>query len=112
MGRFRTNELIFDSTGKYANSLPVSTATTVPFPGGVSVPALDAYDLVGYVATSKEGTSCFTRQAFRYLQERREDQGDSCELLTTQKMVLDPTKSVMDSLTELIGNSQIFDKQN
>jgi hypothetical protein len=109
-GRIRVSEAIFDSTGKFVRTLPVDTNATVPI-GSNQVPVSDAYDLVSYLATSPDGAACFTKQAYRYLNEKRESADDGCELDKVHKIVMDPTKPVLDALTELIANNSLFVKR-
>ncbi|MGZ3795470.1 MAG: DUF1592 domain-containing protein [Pseudobdellovibrionaceae bacterium] len=112
IGRLRTQESIFDSTGTFVRTLPIDSATSVPLSSGGQLGVQDAYDLVSYVADSPKGNACFARQAFRYIYEKRESDQDNCQLQTAFNVVSNPAKSVLDALVELIANDAIFDKQN
>lgn len=111
-GRLRTSEKVYNSSGQVVNTFPVNSSTEVPLPTGQSLPVQDAYDLVSYVATSDEGSACFARNAFRFINERREVAADDCELSGVHALVKDPNKSVLDALVELIGNNELFLKKN
>jgi hypothetical protein len=109
-GRIRVSEAIFDSSGKFVRTLPVDTNATIPI-GANQIPVSDAYDLVSYLATSPDGAACFTKQAYRYLNEKRESADDGCELDKVHKLVMDPNKPVLDALAELIANNSLFVKR-
>lgn len=111
LGRIRVSELIFDINGKFARSLPIDTTANVPI-GTTQVPVTDAYDAVTAVANSPDGAACFTKQIYRYINEKRESAEDGCELSKVHKLVMDPTKPVLDALTEVIGNTSLFVKRN
>lgn len=111
-GRIRTQEAIYDLSNNFVRNLGVSTSGDVPITSGKNISVQDAYDLVGYVADSPEGSACFTRYAFRYAFERREKAEDNCQLDGVQKVVMDSNKSIIESYVELISNSNIAVKKN
>lgn len=110
-GRIRNVEPIFDSAGNYVRSIGIDTSASVPVGTG-QVSVGDAYDLVTAVAGSADGAACFTKQVYRFVNEKRETADDGCQLDQVHKVVMDPNRPVLDALTELIANSALFVKRN
>lgn len=71
MGRFRTHE----------NGTPIDGSGALAFTQAASTPFRSAVEMFGVLARSEEVYTCFTRQAFRYVYGRREDDGRDEQLL-------------------------------
>jgi large repetitive protein len=111
LGRIRSTEAIFDPAGNLVRNLTVDSRTDVPLASGGTKSVQDAFDLVTHVAESSEGSACFTRNVFRYVNEKRETAEDDCALSEVQKVLNDSNKPVLDAMVELIANNTIFVKK-
>jgi hypothetical protein len=110
LGRLRDQEAVYDQ-GNYVRSLPVDSSGSVPFGDGTAAQVEDAFDLVTSVADSPRASACFSRNIFRFIYERKEDESDSCRLGEVHKRLADPSQPVFDALVEAISNDAIFVKK-
>lgn len=111
LGRIRTQESIFDTTGAYVRSLPVSSSTTVPMPSGSDLSVGDAFDLVSQIADSKEVSACVTKNMYRYFYEKKETSEDDCQLQNSFEVVSDSQKSILESIEKLFTAQTIYYKE-
>jgi hypothetical protein len=111
LGRIRLKEPIFNPDGTLRHSLDIDSRTSVPLSSGGTLAVQDAFDLVTYVAESSEGSACFSRNVFRYVNEKRETEDDYCALNEVQKLLNDSGKPVLDAMVELIANDTILVKK-
>lgn len=110
LGELRTEEKIFDANGQFVRSLPIDSGDSVPVSPSKSVALTDAYDLADFIGTSSEGTACFSRKVYRFLNEKRENTADDCLLLNVQKAVIDPNRPILEGIAEFIANEYVFNK--
>jgi len=79
LGRFRSEENVFDEAGEIVASLPIDPAVEV-LVGDSQASAATASELGEALAASPLVEECFARHYFRYTYRRDEASGDSCAL--------------------------------
>jgi hypothetical protein len=87
LGRYRTQQTLYNSDGTVAASLPVDTSVT-PYVemGDGTTTAAGASDLMGLVEASQKPAACLARAYFRYTFARFEDLSlDGCSLEAIRK---------------------------
>ena len=81
LGRFRTEEILFDESGDEFYRALVETTTTPRLNSGDSETVDDAVDLSTMIATHAKTHECFARNYYRYEHRRMEvDSTDACEV--------------------------------
>jgi hypothetical protein len=82
LGRFRTMQTLYTTTGAVAATLPVDTAVTPRvMTGDTMTQAADASDVMNLIVASDKPAACFARNYFRYTFGRFEDLTlDACTL--------------------------------
>jgi hypothetical protein len=100
LGRYRSEQLLFDAEGNLVGSAPVDTATEVQI-GSALVPVSGAGDLMQTLVGSGKLEACFARHYFRYSFGRWEDlKGDGC-VLEEMRQKLVETGSVAGMLQSI-----------
>lgn len=107
LGRFRSQEKIFDDSGKFIRALSIDTSGDVPLPHGGVVSIKDGYDLVGYVAESAEGNECFIRGLYRYVHEKKEEAADSCKMEEAFQSIANKQMPVVDAYAQMMAHPSI-----
>jgi len=79
LGRFRTEERIYDDTGELQNTLPVDPVVEVTL-GDEEFTVTNPVELNAQLAATGLVDDCFARQYFRFTYQRDESSGDSCTL--------------------------------
>lgn len=110
LGRYRTEERIYDATGTFVRTLPVDSRASVPLADGSTLDVADAYDLVSWLATSKAGASCFSTNLYRLLNEKLETQADACQLEDVEQVVSAPDRAVVDAIARVAANTHAAEK--
>lgn len=105
LGRIRTSEQIYNSSGTYLRSLAVDSSAAVPTFDDQTLNVPDAYDLVSQVAGSQDGPACFARQTLRYFNQRQEGQKDACVLNSIFSNLTKANASIMDAFVASVANS-------
>ncbi|MEL6339118.1 MAG: DUF1592 domain-containing protein [Myxococcota bacterium] len=112
LGRLREQEQIFDSEGESHGFVDIDSAAEIPLASGETISAADAYDFVGYIAESNEGKACFTRNVFRYMGEKAEENADECGFLDEGDALLASTTSIVELVVASIANPDFLIKRN
>lgn len=110
LGRYRTEERIYDAAGAYVRTLPVDSRASVPLPDGTSLDVADAYDLVSWLSTSKSGASCFSTNLYRLLNEKLETNADACQLEDVEQVVSAPDRAVLEAIARVAANTHAAEK--
>ncbi|MBL8957570.1 MAG: DUF1592 domain-containing protein [Myxococcaceae bacterium] len=110
LGRYRTEERIYDANGMFVRTLPVDSRADVPLPDGTALSVGDAYDLVTWLSTSKTGASCFSTNLYRLLNEKLETNADACELEDLEQVVSSPDRAVVDAIARVAANTHAATK--
>jgi hypothetical protein len=85
IGRFRTEEVLYDDAGDEFFRALVETTTTPRLASGEGGGVDDAIELSARVATHEKTSQCFARNYYRYEHRRLEvDSTDSCEMNALQ----------------------------
>lgn len=79
LGRFRTEERIYDDTGELQNTVPIDPVAEVSL-GDEEFTVTNPVELNAQLAETGLVDDCFARQYFRYTYRRDESLGDSCAL--------------------------------
>jgi hypothetical protein len=105
-GRLRTQEAIFttnNQSGMFVTNLPINTASDVNL-GGTDSQVTDALDLINVIASSPTGPDCFTRRAYRFVQQRTETDQDKCALGDMIGQLSKPGASILDAMVAAVAN--------
>jgi hypothetical protein len=105
LGRIRSEESIFDSSGNYLRMLPVDSSANVPMFNQQTSAVSDAYDLITQVAESQEGPACFARQSYRFFSQHKEGIEDACSLNSIFGNLTKSNASIMDAFVATVANS-------
>ena len=112
LGNIRKDELVFDAN-EIVNSILIDSSSTIPLPGLKSVSVEDAFDLATFISSSEEGTSCFSKNTFRFIFEKKEDVvKDACTLSKGLEKVKESSGSILDAFVNIIANDSLFYKVN
>lgn len=79
LGRFRTEERIYDDTGELQNTVSIDPVVDVEL-GDEEFTVTNPVELNDHLAASSLVDDCFARQYFRFSYRRDESSGDSCAL--------------------------------
>ncbi len=109
-GRVRSEEMIFEDDGSFVRTLPIDTATEIPMPGDQVVPVADAYDLITRMVESGEGAACLSRNLYRFVNEKREQRVDNCELKHVYESLQSPDQPIINAIVDLIANEHVGEK--
>lgn len=78
LGRFRSEELVFDETGTEIGRLPIDSTVDIAVGGQVQT-VQGAVQMSELLAADERARTCFSRHFFRYVYNRAEDpQADQC----------------------------------
>jgi hypothetical protein len=86
LGRFRSEERVFDDDGSLANTVPIDPVVTLEFNSG-SVAVNDAVEFGDALAAQPEAAECVARQYFRFTYRRHEAAGDACPIAAIRTRV-------------------------
>jgi len=103
VGRFRDQEKIFDPSNNYLRDIAVDSSSTIPV-FGEALAVEDSFDLINHIANSAEGPACFARQAYRFLNQRKEDNSDQCQLQSMYEALTKPNASLLDAFVAGIAS--------
>ena len=108
LGRFRTREAKFDPNGTVANYLNVSTETVANTFSGDTRVVSNMVDLSNHIASSGKGAQCMTRQYFRFVYGRQEDEAqDGCSLESMRnELTTSGTGSIIRMFREVTRQAQ------
>jgi hypothetical protein len=108
IGRFRSEELLFNTTGAMLRSVDLAAPGPIPLWNGETSDADDAVALVTSIAARPEARACFVRQSFRFFSKRFEDEADGC-LLTGAYSELDKERgTVLGAFVSVVANPASF----
>ena len=100
LGRYRTEEVVFDDAGTELGSLPVDTSAELIVAGQMQAVA-DGVELSALLADDERAHSCFARHLFRFTYNRPEDPGqDLCLIEDVATRVADG-----DSLRSIVRST-------
>jgi len=100
LGRFRTEEVVFDAAGNELGSLPVDTTAELVV-AGEAQPVSGAVELSNLLADDGRVHACFARHLFRFTYNRPEDPGqDLCLIEDVATRVADG-----DSLRSIVRST-------
>lgn len=99
LGRFRTEELIYDDTGELQNTVPIDPVVDVEL-GTAEFTVTNPVELNDQLAQSGLVDDCFARQYFRFTYRRDESTGDSCALAGIRDAVA-PGGSLKEALRDV-----------
>ncbi|MES2856444.1 MAG: DUF1588 domain-containing protein, partial [Bdellovibrionota bacterium] len=102
LGRLRTQEQVYDYSGKHVASFPINTTAVVPW-GSRSIAVTDANDLASQVSTSSAGQACFAKNVYEFLQSRDIASQDGCHLNETA-LPLQSGGSILDAFISAAVN--------
>lgn len=111
LGRIRTQEMLYDRSGNYVQSVPVHTNTQVPMPDGGSVSVSDAYDLITTLADSPEIAACVSRNVFRHFYEKKETQQDDCQIQDGFEVAKDPSLPLLNAIEKIFSANSLYYKE-
>ncbi len=111
LGRLRSQEMMYDRSGTYAQSLPVHTSTQVPMPGGGNVSVADAYDLVTQLAESPDVAACVSRNVYRYFYEKKETPDDDCQVQDGFEVAKDPSLPLLNAVEKIFSANSLYYKE-
>jgi hypothetical protein len=86
LGRYRTEERVFDDDGTLANTVPVNPAVDLTL-GSDTVTVNNAVEYATALAARPETAECVARQYFRFTYRRHETDGDSCTVAAIRTRV-------------------------
>ena len=86
LGRYRTEERVFDDDGTLANTVPVDPVTTLEL-GSDTVVVNDAVEYGEALAARPEAADCLAKQYFRFTYRRHEATGDACTIAAIRTRV-------------------------
>jgi len=86
LGRYRTEERVFDDDGTLANTVPVDPVTTLEL-GSDTVVVNDAVEYGEALAARPEAADCLAKQYFRFTYRRHEAMGDACTIAAIRTRV-------------------------
>jgi hypothetical protein len=96
LGRFRTEQRLFDEDGSEIDSKPIDTIDTPRVTPGDDSVAADATELMSIIAESGKAEACLARNYFRFTHARWEDvERDGCAL-ESMRQVLAEGGSITD----------------
>jgi hypothetical protein len=86
LGRYRTEERVFDDDGTLANTVPVNPAVDLTL-GSDTVTVNNAVEYATALAARPETAECVARQYFRFTYRRHEEAGDTCTVAAIRSRV-------------------------
>lgn len=99
LGRFRTEERIYDDNGELQNTVPIDPVVDVEL-GDEEFTVTNPVELNAELAQSGLVDDCFARQYFRFTYRRDESSGDSCALAAIRDAVA-PGGSLKEALRDV-----------
>lgn len=97
LGRYRTEEEIFDDMGEWIATLPVDSTgmPRIDFEGDTEVSG--PVEMLEEIASNEKATACFARHYFRYTYRRNERTSDGCSLASIRDAVVEglPLRDVL-----------------
>ena len=97
LGRYRTEEEIFDDMGEWVATLPVDSTgmPRIDFEDDTEVSG--PVEMLEEIASNEKATACFARHYFRYTYRRNERTSDGCSLASIRDAVLEgiPLREVL-----------------
>jgi len=99
LGRFRTEERIYDDNGELQNTIPIDPVVEVEL-GDQEFIVTNPVELNDQLAQSGLVDDCFARQYFRFTYRRDESSGDSCALAAIRDGVA-PGGSLKEALRDV-----------
>src|SRR5262249_25290740 len=101
LGRPRTEETRYTSSGSVAAKVAIETQATPAIFDGDQAVLQDSLDLGQYIAKSGKGQQCLVRQSFRYTYGRVEDEErDACGLENMRARLMGQTGGLLGMLKE------------
>ncbi len=111
LGRLRNQELMYDRSGTYVQSLPIHTSAQVPMPDGGTVSVADAYDLVTQLADSPDIAACVSRNVYRYFYEKKETRDDDCQVQDGFEIAKDPALPLLNAVEKIFSANSLYFKE-
>ena len=99
LGRFRTEERIYDDNGELQNTVAIDPVVDVEL-GGEEFTVMNPVELNDHLAQSGLVDDCFARQYFRFTYRRDESSGDSCALASIRDAAA-PGGSLKEALRDV-----------
>ncbi len=112
LGRIRSQEMIFDKSNNFAQSLPVHTSTAIPL--GINqgdLPVADSYDFITNLANSPRAAACVTRNFYRAFYEKKETPEDDCQLQNSFDITKESQRPLLESIEKIFTSTAIYYKE-
>lgn len=108
LGRFRTQESIFDASGNLQAQLPVNTAVSLTTLGRQPATVSDSSDLARQLGGSDRAMMCFVRQLKRFESRTRPTDEANCQMNSSLNVLYSAngTGSIRDAIKALVTSPE------